>query len=645
MFEKLYRNIIYIVCLIILTGIILLGWSLPMTGQILPGLNWSENDIGTESYIPVFTFGNLEVAPVFLDGRVIGTVESFIELSSNKDGSGGSFYGAATRSHLIHSKLQKFLNNMTRYSRYVLPQRGISRLDEQERELREQLVITVSEKNNNTVVSVTFPQNDVPEIIYTITPATIQRPRFGGSQPVQIAEIAANVTENALIRAWQERQTPHLFSQARRGLIFLVALTFTSLGLGWMQKHLYSRKRRLSHSLSTAETIPPQTNSTSEPSTIKEDPEAIASEIEHKLSLNQRYSLNALYRSGLFWIQWLLWMVVIGYLTSLFYWTRPLSNWIMGVTVNGVWSPTEITHWPPVDWLITLGQEAKLGVPLFVLLLFLAARLTLKVMDALSDFLAIYWSEKQASQRQNLRVPTLARACKGWLRVIVYLVLGVLLLYYLHQLGTITRVMAVFLGFFSFALSLASQDLLKDLIAGLLILWEDQYAVGDVVIIGDQGGLVENITLRVTRLRNLDGELITIPHRSIEMVRNLSSDWSRVNYAIEVGYDADVDRSLKIIEAVAQQLYCDPQWQEQILEPPEILGVDNISHRGILIRLIIKTQPLQQWPVAREFRRRLKKVFDKEGIVIGIPQQMMYVNQPSPPISNGNIAIESQRQS
>ncbi len=132
-------------------------------------------------------------------------------------------------------------------------------------------------------------------------------------------------------------------------------------------------------------------------------------------------------------------------------------------------------------------------------------------------------------------------------------------------------------------------------------------------------------TLRVTQLRNLDGELITIPNGSIEMVRNLSSDWSRVNYAIEVGYDADVDRALEVIEAIAQKLYRDPQWQEQILDVPEILGVDNISHRGILIRLLIKTQPLQQWSVGREFRRRLKKAFDEQGIQVGIPQQMMYV--------------------
>ncbi|MGK7892280.1 MAG: mechanosensitive ion channel domain-containing protein, partial [Xenococcus sp. (in: cyanobacteria)] len=153
-------------------------------------------------------------------------------------------------------------------------------------------------------------------------------------------------------------------------------------------------------------------------------------------------------------------------------------------------------------------------------------------------------------------------ASKGWLRASVYLLLGAVIFYRLHQLGTITQVIAILLGFLSFALSLASQDLLKDLIAGVLILWEDQYAVGDVIHIDDNVGLVEKITLRVTQIRNLDGELITIPNGSIGTVRNLSSEWSRVNYAVEVSYDADVDRALEVIEITAQQLYQDPQWQE-----------------------------------------------------------------------------------
>ena len=619
-----------------------LAWEFPTVGQTLPDLGGSEEEIVSESYIPVFTRGNLEIAPLFLDGKLIATVPSFIELRSNKDDNGASLYGAAIRSHLIHSKLQKILDNMTRYSREVLPNRGISELDEQERELREQLVINVSEKKGTVLISVTFPKDNVPEIIYTVTQADMARPRFGGSQPLQIAHRGANIFENVLMQAWKERQTPHLLAQGQRGLLVLVALTGTSLSLWWGQKRLISKKRRLSHSLSKSETLQPQDDLISGSSPLTKESGAMAQPLqqilfERKLSLRQRYSLNAFYRAGLFWTQWLVWMLGIGYLSSLFYWTRPLSNWIIGVTIHGTWAGAIVAAgWPPADWLFSFGRQASLGLPLLTLLLLLTSFLSIKGGDVLSDFFVRHWSEEQLrKKRRALRAPTLAIALKGWLRVSIYLLLGMIFLYNLHQLGSITQPVAVFLGFASFALSLASQDLLKDLIAGLLILWEDQYAVGDWIVIGDREGLVEKFTLRVTQLRNLEGGLITIPNGSIEMVQNLSSEWSQVNYAIEVSYGTDVDRVLEVMEGVAQQLYRDPQWQEQILEAPEILGVDNISHRGILIRLIIKTQPQAHWSVGREFRLRLKKEFDEQGIEVGIPQQVMLMSDSFGKTSNG----------
>ena len=611
-----------------------------VSAQNLPGLSMSNNEITSESYVPVFTRGNLDIAPIFLDGKIIGAVSSFIELESDKENKQAGSYRAATRSLLIHSKLQKILGNMTRYSQEILANQGISEIKEQEKELRKQLVTTVSEEKRNVFMSITFPQEDAPEIIYSVTQADISRPRFGESRPLKIAEDAAKIGENALIQAWKERQAPHLQAQGQRALLILVAMIFTSLSLGWIQKLLSVENKKLNGMLSNSQSIQIEDNWISGLSKkIKRRSKVIVPQQLQKFSLRYRHSLNAFYRSGLFWLQWLIWMLGIGYLTSLFYWTRPWSNWIIGVTVRGVRAETVVLGWPPADWLLSFGQEANLGTPLSVLLFLLVTSLTIKGGDALSDFLARQWSEQNSIQRHALRARTLARVAKGWLRAIIYLLLGVVILHHLHQLGTITQVVTILLGFLSFALSLASQDLLKDLISGVLILWEDQYAVGDVIFIDEQGGLVEKITLRVTQMRNLDGELITIPNGSIGTVRNLSSEWSQVNYAIEVSYDADVDHVLEIIEAIAQQLYHDPQWQEHILEAPEILGIDNISYTGILIRLLIKTQPLQQWPVGREFRRRLKKAFDEQGIEIGMPQQIE-MHKPSTKMNNGKFKID-----
>jgi small-conductance mechanosensitive channel len=567
------RRTVQGVAFLVILGLVL-TWSLPTIAQSIPGLGWSEDDITSKSYVPTFTLGNLEIAPVFLDGNLIGTVASFIDFKSATEDRSTNFYSAAVRSQFIHSKLQKILNIMTRYTQEVLVQKGILQLEAQEQALREQLIVDVSQFKGNTSVSVTFPKDDVPEIVYSVTQADIAVPRLGGSKPLQIANRVASFTDTLLIKAWRERQTPYLLTQAEHGLKVLVVLASMSLGLAWIQKHFAGEKRKLKKMMATDSTTPDLKPWDVTSSNLKEKFSAIRRQ-HRQLSLTQRCSLNRFYRTGLFWLQWLLWILGLGYLCSLFYWTRPLSNWVIGITIRGNWGQDPLIDqgWPPADWVVSFGQEATLGIPLLILLLSFVARLILTGGYALSDILTRYRLKNTLPhQRHTLRAATFAQMFKGWLRVIVYLLLGTLLLYHLHQLGAVTRALAVVIGFLSFAISLASQNLLKDLIAGLLILWEDQYAVGDVISIDDQGGLVEKITLRVTQLRNLDGELITIPNGSIGIVRNLSSEWSRVNYAIEVGYDEDVDQALGVIEAVAQQLYHDPQWQGEILETPEILS-------------------------------------------------------------------------
>ena len=187
------------------------------------------------------------------------------------------------------------------------------------------------------------------------------------------------------------------------------------------------------------------------------------------------------------------------------------------------------------------------------------------------------------------------------------------------------------------AMAYFSQNLVRDAINGLLILITDRYAVGDIILLGDVGGLVERMNLYMTQLRSADGEVITIPNGSITVVRNLTKDWSRVNFTIEVGYDADIKRSLQVLREVANQFYSEPEWKEHLVEPIEVLGIDDISHAGVLVRVWLKTQPVKQWLVGREFRLRVKEAFDREGIAIGIPQRSLDVkNYVGFPNTNGN---------
>jgi len=178
-------------------------------------------------------------------------------------------------------------------------------------------------------------------------------------------------------------------------------------------------------------------------------------------------------------------------------------------------------------------------------------------------------------------------------------------------------------GLIGLGISLASQSLIKDIINGFLILLEDQYAVGDVIAVNGVSGMVEYMNLRITQLRDGEGRLITIPNSTISLVQNLSKDWARVDFTIDVAYETDVEQALEIVRELAAEIYRDRSWREKIIEPPEVLGIDRLDHAGMMIRVWIKVKPLEHVNVAREFRRRIKPKLETAGIAIGAPQRSL----------------------
>ena len=244
----------------------------------------------------------------------------------------------------------------------------------------------------------------------------------------------------------------------------------------------------------------------------------------------------------------------------------------------------------------------------------------------------------ESNRRVQLRIATISSVAKG---IITVTWVGVGALIALSTVGVNIAPVLAGAGIIGVGLSLASQSLIKDAINGFFIILEDQYAVGDVITVGDVGGLVENINLRITQLRDAEGRLITIPNSEVKIVANLSSNWSRADLAIPIAYYTDVDKALELISKVAQEMSQDQIWREKIVDQPEVLGVDDFGSRGVIIRVWIKTQPLQQWAVAREFRRRLKIALDSAGISIPMPQQEVWFTN-SPP---RNASRDSQENS
>ncbi|MEL4896058.1 mechanosensitive ion channel family protein [Crocosphaera sp. Alani8] len=272
-------------------------------------------------------------------------------------------------------------------------------------------------------------------------------------------------------------------------------------------------------------------------------------------------------------------------------------------------------------WLIILLRiPARLGI--VGLGTYLAIRLSYALIAKLTSVLMIRTLlDFRENQRLQLRINTVTVVFRSVFTVILT---GSGILIGLSLIGINTAPLLAGLGIFGVGVSLASQNLIRDAINGFFIILEDQYAVGDVIQVQNFGGLVENINLRITQLRDTEGRLITIPNSEVKIVANHSSNWSRADVLIPVAYDADIDQALYIVKDVAEAMAKDRQWRNHIVSQPEILGVDNFEERGLIIRVWIKTKPLKQWDVSREFRRRLKVEFDKQGLPLPVPQQKVW---------------------
>jgi small-conductance mechanosensitive channel len=263
-----------------------------------------------------------------------------------------------------------------------------------------------------------------------------------------------------------------------------------------------------------------------------------------------------------------------------------------------------------------------LGQALTIPIIWMSVGIANKLSNLLTDYYLNRWAKNQQlinpnSNRYTLRVSTYSNALKSG-TTFLFIVLGIALT--VTFLGINLTVLAS-VGGVAFVFAFLSRNVVEDMLNGVLILWTDRYAIGDIIQVGTVSGLVENMNIYITQIRGSEGRLVTLPNSKISIVENLTKDWSRVEFKIEIAYDADVRKALNVISQVSEEMENDPTWQDKIVEPAAILGVDNVSHHGILIQVWIKTQAMQQWAVGREYRLRVKEAFETAGISIGVPHQ------------------------
>lgn len=303
-----------------------------------------------------------------------------------------------------------------------------------------------------------------------------------------------------------------------------------------------------------------------------------------------------------------------------------LAVWIGGtLIILGLFPQTRLMQL----WIITI-LRIPLRLIVIIWICYVLIRLSYAAIAKINAiitndaFTHNYVLNNDINQRLQVRVNTFSRLFRG---ITTFMWVGIALFISLSMIGLNVTPLIAGAGVLGLAFSFASQNLIKDMINGLLIIFEDQYAVGDVVTIGEFGGLVENLNLRITQLRDGEGRLITIPNSSISVVANHSNGWSRSDLKIPVAYYANVDEAIAIITEVAAQMYQDCECRAKILEPPQVLGVEDFAERGFIIRLWFKTEPLRQWEISREFRRRLKNAFEVAGIPLPLPQQQIWLSR------------------
>ena len=207
-------------------------------------------------------------------------------------------------------------------------------------------------------------------------------------------------------------------------------------------------------------------------------------------------------------------------------------------------------------------------------------------------------------------------------------------------------------GIVGLALGFGAQSLVKDFLSGIFMIFEDQYGVGDVIDAGEAIGTVEAVSLRVTRIRDIDGTVWYVRNGEVLRIGNMSQNWAQTVLDVQVGYKEDIHRVREVLADVAHDMWEDEDYKGKIIEEPEVWGIQSLDPDGITVRVVLKTAPLEQWGVAREMRERIKARFDHEGIEIPFPQRVVWhrdapqdqahsANGTQPPATSGSHETRS----
>ena len=236
--------------------------------------------------------------------------------------------------------------------------------------------------------------------------------------------------------------------------------------------------------------------------------------------------------------------------------------------------------------------------------------------------------EEPPSESQK-RIETIIRLVKQATMLALWITISMVIL---KEIGIEIGPIIASAGIVGLAVGFGAQNLVRDVISGFFIILENQIRIGDVAIINGTGGLVEKINFRTTILRDLGGVVHVFPNGAINSLSNLTNEWSAHVFDIGVAYKENTDKVVSIMHEVGQVMKEDDKFGNLMLEEPEIFGVDKFADSAVLIKGRIKTRPIRQWEVGREYLRRIKLAFDENNIEIPFPHRTLYVGEESKPL-------------
>lgn len=236
-------------------------------------------------------------------------------------------------------------------------------------------------------------------------------------------------------------------------------------------------------------------------------------------------------------------------------------------------------------------------------------------------------SLKRIREARRQQLVTLVQI-SAW--ILDILLVGAMVMMLLSEFGVDITPLLASVGIAGLAVSLGAQSLIKDFIGGILILIENQYVVGDSIVLGAVSGQVERITLRTTHVRALTGDLYVVPNGEVRVLANQTRDWSRVVVDVGVAYEENLDRALSILEESAATFAQDPAFEPDLLEPPQVLGVDSLGDSAAMLRIVVKTQPGKQWAIGRALRKFLLATCELKGVNLPYPRQEILMRTVQP---------------